>query len=104
MLKNTPDLRKYLLFGILFYCYQVVNAQITPYSILFDDTLVNSIYITMDPDSLNEMYENLENEHEYAVQFVYDSPLVQDTLQNVGFRLRGNTSLSSAKKIILSGI
>lgn len=98
MLKNTPDLRKYLLFGILIYCYQVVNAQITPYSILFDDTLVNSIYITMDPDSLNEMYENLENEHEYAVQFVYDSPLVQDTLQNVGFRLRGNTSLSSAKK------
>lgn len=51
----------------------------------------------MDPDSLNEMYENLENEHEYAVQFVYDSPIVQDTLQNVGFRLRGNTSLSSAK-------
>ena len=52
----------------------------------------------MDEDSLDEMYDELENEHEYAVQFIYDSPSVKDTLQNVGFRLRGNTSLVSAKK------
>lgn len=69
-----------------------------PYSILYDDTQVNKIYITMDIDSLSEMYDELENEHEYAVQFVFDRGTQTDTLQDVGFRLRGNTSLTSAKK------
>lgn len=52
----------------------------------------------MEEDSLNEMYAELENEYEYAVQFVFDDLTQQDTLQQVGFRLRGNTSLYSAKK------
>lgn len=74
-------------------------GQVTPpYSILYDDTQVNRIYITMAADSLEEMYEELENEHEYAVQFIFDGVTQQDTLQEVGFRLRGNTSLYSAKK------
>ncbi len=77
---------------------QGLSAQIVPYSILYDDTMVNVINITMDADSLEEMYDELENEYEYAVQFVYTYSGGQDTLQNVGFRLRGNTSLYSAKK------
>lgn len=72
--------------------------NIPPYSILYDDTQVNRIYITIDADSLNEMYSELENEYEYAVQFIFDGITQQDTLQQVGFRLRGNTSLFSAKK------
>lgn len=73
-------------------------APAQDYTELYDDTMVNSIFITMDPDSLNEMYDNLENVHEYAVQFVYQSPSITDTLNEVGFRLHGNTSLFSAKK------
>ncbi len=79
-------------------CLQTLKAQIVPYSILYNDTVVNSIYITMDADSLNELYYQLENVHEYAVEFVYKNGLAFDTLQNVGIRLRGNTSLESAKK------
>lgn len=75
-----------------------LRAQNVPYSVLFDDTLVNSIYITMDADSLEEMYDELVNDHDYSVQFVYADTEGNDTLLNVGFRLRGNTSLSSAKK------
>ncbi|MFN0275941.1 MAG: CotH kinase family protein [Chitinophagales bacterium] len=74
------------------------RGQSLPYNILFDDEKVNSIFIIMDEDSLNEMYNELENEHEYAVQFIYDEGTGTDTLENVGFRLRGNTSLGSAKK------
>ena len=75
-----------------------LNAQIVPYSVLYDDTLVNSIYITMDPDLLNELLNELENEYEYEVQFVYANGAELDTLYNVGFRLRGNTSLDAQKK------
>ena len=75
-----------------------LHAQEVPYSILFDDTIINSIYINMDPDSLSQMYSDLENVHEYSVEFVYDAGTQKDTLENVGFRLRGNTSLESAKK------
>ena len=52
----------------------------------------------MAEDSLNEMYAELENEYEYAVQFIFDGLTQQDTLEQVGFRLRGNTSLYSGKK------
>ena len=51
----------------------LAQAQNVPYSILYDDTLVNTILITMDPDSLDELYDELENEHEYAVLFVYQN-------------------------------
>ncbi len=74
------------------------SAQEVPYSILDDDTQVNSIYILMDPDSLDALYTNLDNVHEYAVTFIYDRGTGQDTVENVGFRLRGNTSLTAAKK------
>lgn len=95
-----PALKKILLlFCCVLTCMLQLIAQGTPpYSILYDDTMVNRIYITMAADSLEEMYDVLENEHEYAVQFVYDRGTQQDTLQEVGFRLRGNTSLFSAKK------
>jgi len=73
-------------------------AQTLPYNPLFDDTKVNTIYIVMDPDSLEEMYDELENEHEYVVTFIYDNDGLIDTVYNTGFRLRGNTSLFSAKK------
>lgn len=98
MYKNKADLRKFLVFSVAILIIRALSAQIVPYTILFDDTMVNVINITMDPDSLAQMYDELENEYEYAVQFVYTSPLGNDTLENVGFRLRGNTSLTSAKK------
>ena len=98
MPKNNSELRKILLLVTIIALTQELFAQSTPYSVVYDDTMVNSIYITIDPDSLEEMFDNLENEYEYAVQFIYDSPVLKDTLENVGFRLRGNTSLFSAKK------
>lgn len=91
-------MKSFYLFCTLLLCNCILYGQSLPYNILFDDEKVNSIYITIDPDSLEEMLDELENEYEYPVTFVYSSETENDTLQNVGFRLRGNTSLSSAKK------
>jgi spore coat protein CotH len=74
-------------------------AQVLPpYGEVFDQTEVTSIYITIHADSLQEMIANLESEHEYPAQFIFQSDGLNDTVQNIGFRLRGNTSLNAAKK------
>ncbi len=73
-------------------------AQSLPYTKLYDDTKVSSISIYLPEDSLVELYDNLENELYYHATFIFDDGLTTDTVDNVGFRLRGNTSLYSAKK------
>lgn len=75
-----------------------VSSQTLPYTKLFDDTKVSSIYIYLDPDSLEDIYDNLENEYEHTALFIFDDGVSYDTVENIGFRLRGNTSLSSEKK------
>jgi len=97
MVKVTGRVKLKFIF-LLLTISTVSQAQNIPYSVIYDDTIVNSIFITMEEDSLEELYEELENEHEYAVLFVYQNGLNFDTLENVGLRLRGNTSLYSAKK------
>jgi spore coat protein CotH len=61
---------------------------------------VASVYINMDPDSLLAMLaeENIYSGHIYPAEFIYNSNALNDTIGLVGFRLRGNTSLNSAKK------
>lgn len=76
----------------------VTGAQSLPYNPLFDETKVNSIFITIDEDSLLQLYTDVESNHEYDVQFVYDQDGIRDTVEHVGFRLRGNSSRYSAKK------
>ena len=73
-------------------------GQTIPFNPLFDQSRVNSVYITIDPDSLNMLYSDLASNHEYNVQFVYEDGTDVDTLTGVGFRLRGNTSRFSQKK------
>lgn len=76
----------------------VTGAQSLPYNPLFDETKVNSIFITIDEDSLLQLYTDVESNHEFDVLFVYDQGGIRDTLEHVGFRLRGNSSRYSAKK------
>ena len=65
---------------------------------VFPQNEVTSIHITINPDSLEWMIANLENEHEFPASFVYESQSLVDTVQLIGLRLRGNTSLNAAKK------
>jgi spore coat protein H len=65
---------------------------------LFDDTRLSSIHITISPDSLAVLYDSILSDHYYMAGFIFDDNVNRDTLENIGFRLRGNTSRYSAKK------
>ncbi len=68
--------------------------------ILFDDTEIAKIYITINADSLEKMldYANRNSDHEYVAKFQFVSSQTNEIVDSIGFRLRGNTSRSSAKK------
>lgn len=61
---------------------------------------VASVYIEIDPIFLGLMLhpDSLQANHEYAAKFKYVSSVLVDSLDNIGFRLRGNTSRFAAKK------
>ena len=65
---------------------------------LFDNTRVSSVYIEIPQDSLNWIMANVYSDHYFKAMFIYDYGSKRDTLQNVGFRLRGNTSRKAQKK------
>ncbi len=67
---------------------------------LYNDDVVPRIDITIDPDTLDWLfeYENLESNIEFTAKFVFDNGTVKDTIYPVGFRLRGNTSRYAQKK------
>lgn len=54
----------------------------------------------MDPADVELLYfaDSLFSNHEYPATFIFESELLTDTVENVGFRLRGNTSRLAAKK------
>ena len=59
-----------------------------------------TVQILMDPDSVSLMFEDVEYgaNHLWPATFIYTSSALTYTVENVGFRLRGNTSLFAAKK------
>jgi spore coat protein CotH len=67
---------------------------------LFNDEVVPRIDITINPDTLDWLYqsENLDSDIEFSARFIFNNGEIIDTIEPVGFRLRGNTSRHSQKK------
>lgn len=59
---------------------------------------VPRIDVLIHPDTLTWIYNNVESDHEFRAVFVFDNGNVHDTIRDIGFRLRGNTSRYSQKK------
>ncbi len=76
----------------------LTQPDLPPPGEVFVDTLVPRIDITVDPDTLAWLYENVESNQEFHATFSFDNGHITETVENVGFRLRGNTSRFSAKK------
>lgn len=76
------------------------SQELPPFTIPFLQEEVASVKIIIHPDSLAAILhpDSLFNDHEFPSTFVYSANGIQDTVYNVGFRLRGNTSRNSAKK------
>jgi spore coat protein CotH len=67
---------------------------------LFDNSTIARVDITIAPDSLARILEegNEQSDHEYMATFTFTRGEYSETIDSVGFRLRGNTSRYSAKK------
>jgi hypothetical protein len=78
--------------------FLIIGKAFTQSGTLFDDTRLSSVYITIPPDSLAVIYDSILSDQYYMARFVFDDTEHRDTLENVGFRLRGNTSRFSEKK------
>ncbi|HHH52262.1 MAG TPA: T9SS type A sorting domain-containing protein [Bacteroidetes bacterium] len=91
-------LSMYFLIGTHFVSHS--QELFPPNGRLFEDTILPRIDIFIDQDSLDELlkYENRWSYHEYKADFVFSDSQGNDTIRDIGFRLRGNTSRSSKKK------
>ena len=65
---------------------------------LFDDSSLPEIHITVSPADLETILTDVFSDVEYPADFIFIRDGVADTVTNIGFRIRGNTSRSSQKK------
>ncbi len=65
---------------------------------VFRDEVVPRVDIYINPDTLDWIYENVDSYQEFHAVFIFNNGNIADTIENIGFRLRGNTSRYSAKK------
>jgi hypothetical protein len=65
---------------------------------VYRDDVVPRVDIFIHPDTLQWIYDNPESNIEWRATFVFDNGFVNDTVDEIGFRIRGNTSRWSAKK------
>ncbi len=68
--------------------------------ILFADDEVPRVDIIIEQVFIDQILANVESNEEYPAQFIFTSSRTVDTLEEVGVRLRGNTSRGAAKKSI----
>jgi spore coat protein CotH len=95
-------MKKSFLFLIIVFLAIIYQAfaqpDFPPNAPVFDSSTVARIDITVDPDTLEWIYENVESDIEFHATFKFDNGTINETHQDIGFRLRGNTSRYSRKK------
>lgn len=66
--------------------------------LLYNDSEVAIIEITMDPAGVTWMYDHIDSDSMHLATIHFTNAFIDETIENVGFRLRGNTSRSAQKK------
>lgn len=65
---------------------------------IYNTSIMPRVDIEISEDTLQWLYENVQSDYEFKARFIFTTDVSIDTVEDVGFRLRGNTSRSSAKK------
>jgi len=94
-------LKRIITFIVLFLLFELGYTQVVPNNNpLFDDSEVARIDITINPAYLQTILQpgNEESNTEYPATFSFTSSKFTALIDNVGFRLRGNTSRYAKKK------
>ena len=83
----------------LMLCSKIILGQVNPINNdLFLQNEVASVKIEIDSQNLNLLLAMQNSDLEFPARFIYSSSNLQDTIDDIGFSLRGNTSLNAAKK------
>ncbi|MFN4121796.1 MAG: CotH kinase family protein [Flavobacteriales bacterium] len=93
---------RFLFFAVVVILSGMAFAQqaLPPFGSAFRQDLVATIRITIHPDTLALLLhpDNWGNERMFPAQFQYQAGQSNQIIQQVGFRLRGNTSMAAQKK------
>ena len=65
---------------------------------VYDDSEIAMIDITLNLDDLQWMYENVNSDSLHAAEIHFQNSYIDEMVDSIGFRLRGNTPRTSAKK------
>lgn len=65
---------------------------------LYDDSQVARVDITIDPTAIEWLYQNVQSDSEFVASFHYQNAYINESVDSIGFRLRGNTSREADKK------
>ena len=65
---------------------------------IYNDSELAYIYIAIDSEDLEWIYNNVESDSLHPVTVVFQNEYIDEIVDSVGFRLRGNTSRSAQKK------
>ncbi len=76
----------------------ITHSQSIPYRNLFDDKIMARIDVWLPADSLTWLYRNVNYDGNLSAMFIFSDGIQHDTMRNIGFRLRGNTSRTAVKK------
>ena len=97
---KLKSLTRFLLLLISFFggVHLVAQPNFPDAGEVFRDDVVARVDIIINPDTLEWIYDNPWSNTEFHAVFVFSNGTVNDTVENVGFRLRGNTSRVAAKK------
>jgi spore coat protein CotH len=85
-------------FYLWFFTQSIAQVTLPNPGVIYNDDIVPRIDIQISSDTLAFILSNVQSTVEHKATFYWNDGLNKDTIENVGFRLRGNTSRQSAKK------
>ncbi len=100
--RDIQTMRYFVWLSILFFVTNPIfgQYQFPDDGIVFSDAEVPRVDIFIDSDSLAAILDedNLSSNYEYPATFIFTNSNGEEMVENVGFRLRGNTSRGAHKK------
>lgn len=93
-------MKRSLLFLLLLPLILPAQTPFPPMGPVFKDDVIPRIDILLPPDSLDILLApgNEQSNYHWHATFIFDNGELKDTVENIGFRLRGNTSRYADKK------
>ncbi|MCF8262275.1 MAG: CotH kinase family protein [Melioribacteraceae bacterium] len=85
---------------ILFFTAQILSAQNDESTFVFDDSQITEIRILVDSSIVEYLFDsrNAQSDSMHYCSISFKNRLINEKVDSVGIRLRGNTSRNSAKK------